>query len=799
MHYFRVIMRKLNKASSNCTIFGSLINKVDIMFSWGKKSKAVTAAHSSVELIACSEFINTLKNMDVAKLSGDPLIQAILTKIKLKASMPFCAEQVISILTEMLMLKHKYGVKDIPLLKLDEPSTTFVMLNAILPLVDRECEFEDSSEFRTKLEACINAFSLAGGEEKTFSQALATLREEYLYVIDMDLVMQAADHAQKSKETANKNAILVIGMTGAGKSYLINHLCAEEIFIGSWFSSAVTIGKQPEFLQHIKIGPGSSSETYKMGVVDIAKSKSVWMSKFSKDNLIVCDTPGAEDTRDLPEFKLVNTLETITPMYRTNSVRFLIVLSSKATSMRGEEFKKTIRFVAKMFDSPAAVKEAAKSMLFVINGADAPLDLKEFNDQLNDFFIKRVSSGFSENDIALIQVLQTKFAAKEVQTVCPGKAHSVKSEALMTKIHACAPSLPTVLTPFAEQTVKDKLKIEQVRLTDSITRIFTSLEADITQDVLQNQVQILAAKLSKLSFMCEYYQIDQSIMVQYFNKLADVMNRFQTHAATTLCPATGGIDHEVAPQGIECLKRLRQLDTTVRIMIQGLLAHNREHVALLIKAFDKKAVPPADYLTMDDKEWNQWVERYRPPSGTKAIENDIQRYQISLTKRLRGLTQAQISQLHAEQVQSMIDLQAPNTEAIPFALAASVDVENPAYKQFLLANLSEDLEQNSVTDLVTGLREYAGAMNAIVQKEVQTYAPGSTIEQSLSDVVRSLLIHDRHHEELLVGSDSAAVKPPVAAVSSSSSSTSASSSASSTAVASAPKIDAGAEELPLPS
>ena len=703
---------------------------------------------SSFDFSKSINFIDKLKTITPEEISNDPLIRSKLNKIKLQATMPFCAEQIILILTEILSLIHDYKFTRLTSdLKFDEPANISIFVSSILPLLKREHD----GELINKLEKSINEFNISGGSEKAFYEEIKVLRNKFISCIDVDFVMQTAAHTNKSKETLGKDAILVVGKTGAGKSFVINYMCCEEMFSRSskLFGHKLTIhhDRQPAFLKHIKIGQSAVSETSKMGVVDISKSKFPWINKFSGNKYVICDTPGAGDNRSLlgPELKLANSLETIVPMYKANSVRFLVVISSKATSARGEEFKETIKFVSKMFGSVDDLISAANSMVFAINGEDGDKNLAEFKQQLDNFYESRYSLGLDENDVELIKILQKKFKSNEVYLIQPGKDVSIKPEELMKKLDACQPMKPTILTPFAESSIKDLLEQESNLLTQSIDKIFGSLEDNVSNEVLQIQVQRLALKLAKLSFMDAYYSINQSNILPYFKKLAGLINRLQSQLLSSLCPQKGGIESSTIDVAIEALERLRELDQMVSMMINGLFSDNRDHVISLIAAFDSSIKLPFNYKKINDREWFEWVEKNRPQSAAKKVENEIKKFRVTLTNKLTGLINIQLVQIHAQQVQSLALLQNAGAQTVTHAKMDRLDRKHQVFSQYVASDLSNVIHNRSDFNL----EQYVAEVAEKLKKEISLYAPDDSDPLiSLYDVVRSLQVQDAHLKDL---------------------------------------------------
>lgn len=694
----------------------------------------------------CIQLIARLKNLNAAQLSEDTLIQTVLNKIKLKANSPLSSEQVICILNELLSLKHEYRVGSvIQALKLHDPETTFILADAIWPLIEQEQEFKPGCEFRAGLRKCINDFTLREGSEKDFYQQIKSLTSTHLSCIDIDYVMQAADSALRSKQTLNTNAILVVGISGVGKSLVINYVCAEHIFKRGFFGTGrLKINPQPPFIKHIKIGESSVSETSKMGVVEAAASESAWMREYDEEKYVLCDTPGARDNRKrkLPELILVNTLESINPLFQADSVRFLVLISSKATSARGEEFISSIKYFASMFTDPKALRKAANAIEFAISGEETKVNLEEFYNKLIDFEKNKCSHDLQDNDLAVIEILKRRFELKRVAIICPGKDYSIKPKDLMAKLHKCTPVDPDVLTPFAEEGIENLLQREQILITQSIDRILASLESDHAHESMTQQIERLAIKLTKLSFICTYYNKNHSAITAYFKKLGELIVRLREFSLDTLCPLKGEIDSEKIHKAIGNLTCLRGMDHLLAELMEVLLANDsREQLLSLIKTFDT-ITAPVNYKTMPDAQWSQWVMQNRPAAIATAVEASIDKYQLRLNKRLKGLMQTQANQIHVQQVDRLAQLTKDQPSPVPYAKLRSLDRNNADYIAYLESNLDSDTQHDE-------LESYAETINKKLAKNLRVYARGYTkIETVIRRVISNLHVHNRHHDAL---------------------------------------------------
>ncbi len=705
------------------------------------------------------EIISKLKRLNKAaieKLTTKTVERTIIENMALQAQKPFCAEQVINILAAMLTLKTK-RVYDLGEVKLDNIDLAHIFAASILPLLARE-----KDDFLTaRLKDLLHTFLVSTSpqmEERDFLIELQRIREQHISSIDMDAVMQSAEQASSSTETLGKDAILIVGFTGAGKSFLINYLMCPEIFtMTGLFSKSLTIKPQPDFVKHIVISDKTNSETSKMGVVDIKNSKAPGIAKYHKSNVVVCDTPGAKDNRiDLPEIKLNNVLETVIPTYKANNVRLVITLAANATDNRGDNLRETIKFIAKMFSNADTIKNAAPAITFVVNGKDSDKEglLDLFKKQISDF-INSKDSNFTEeerdNCVALLKIMEDKFKNNKVSRVCPGKTASVSSEKLMADIMATTPTKPDVLCTFADPSIQDKLQNETIALTRSIDRILESLQKDITPEVVKIQFTRLAQKLKKLSFMDSYFKINQTDILPYFDKVVDLVGKYQQTILSTLCPEKGSIDPKNIDTAINSLDRLRELDKTINNMIFTIFAENRTHVVALLKAFNKKIELSSDFPTWENAKWETWVLANKPESAALKVEQEMISFRKRMSLKLEGLRRITESQTSETQVSYLTSL--ANKKAYPIANAELTQPDNT--KDFC-AEYAEQLDR-----MQTHLRKLN---ETDVKSAIALYSPdNSDIDVTLLEVVSNIIVQDTRLARVIKANDASkpAVKVPV--------------------------------------
>lgn len=625
---------------------------------------------SSFDFTAGLNAIDKIKKMSRQDLKFNELILLKIDKIILQANTSFCAEQILTIIVEALSLKydHKIDIEKMAGINIHD------LVLCVLPLFERE----QNKLLTNYFEAIIDRYNKNQCEEKYFFDEIKSLYSKHISCLDLDFVMQRAKElAKSSKELVKRNAMLVVGRTGAGKSLAINYICCEEIFSRPLLSRGkleINLKKQPDFLKNIKIGQTAVSATLSMNVIDVANSKSKWMSQYNQNKYVICDTPGAGDNRECgPELKLANALETILPLHVANSIRFLVLISSEATGERGRALKETIQYIASMFRNKEDLHNAASSMVFAISGDGGETKVAEFIRLLNDFYSSSTSLGLSEMDVKLVKILKQKFSSKEICYLQPGKSIGISAKDLMGKLDTCQPLAPEKLISYAERDIKKYLETESTFLTKSIDSIFASLENEnnLSIDVMQSQINRLNAKFAKLCFMDEYYSINQSNLLPYFKKLSNLMGNLKTRMIADLCPRDRAIDQEKLVSTKVTLACLSQLDQVVNMMIDERLKYSRERIVALLSAFNGSVESFEKLKEISEKEWVGWLEMHRPSESVLEIESAIHRHRSFLTNKLSRLINLPFEQIYADKLVSLHKAIPPQN--VPLAQTVCID------------------------------------------------------------------------------------------------------------------------------
>lgn len=581
-----------------------------------------------------SEIYQAIKNIERPE---DQVLAIRVEKIKLRASLPpISAENLLVILTELLALKVDYKISQIKPLALNDE-----WFNKLLTAIKEAIVAEKNDFLGTKFSPLLLAFQSSA--EADFYKSLKTLTEQYISCIDIDYVMQNARQAMRQENTRGKQGILVVGKTGAGKSFLINYIGAPNIFMRNMITKSLTVKvkKQPPFLKHIKMGESVVSETSQMGIVEIDNFTQKDMHRFHGQHTILCDTPGSGDNRDLgAELKLANILQTIAPVYKMENVRLLVTLSANAIDARGESLKNTIQFVSGMFRHADDIAQASSSIVVALSGDNSERNFSTFIDQLKEFKRQQLTLGLTDKDIAFIDVFLPLFNNKRVLHICPGRSHGSNPAQILDACLAAAPLDPKYLSSFAEAGIQESLEHEATLLTQSIDRQFESLLKNLEPEIMSAQVQRLSVQYTKLSFMDMYYAINEQNINQYFDKLAAFMNSLRQDVLDILCPKHDVIDQTRVDEAFAKIEILRELDGMIRIFVNNIFADSRLRTIALLQAMNPDVNIPENILSYDESTWFQWVQENRPTAIVEAIDDAIKMYRLSLIDRMQVLLDA---------------------------------------------------------------------------------------------------------------------------------------------------------------
>jgi predicted GTPase len=172
-----------------------------------------------------------------------------------------------------------------------------------------------------------NLINLNSNFNQLYSQDTNKNKDELSYEnLRHELHKHFVTHKVLLNSSQNKDIVVFLGKTGAGKSTLINYLSGKKLI----FNNDEIILKNSKDLEAMEIGIGEDSQT--------THPKSI-----QYDDLLLYDFPGFEDTRglsvDLLTLNFVNSL-----LEKAKTVRLVFVAGEgEIEDVRGESLKKVIK------------------------------------------------------------------------------------------------------------------------------------------------------------------------------------------------------------------------------------------------------------------------------------------------------------------------------------------------------------------------------------------------------------------------------------------------------------------------
>jgi hypothetical protein len=163
--------------------------------------------------------------------------------------------------------------------------------------------------------------------------------------IDVDFLVELlARGSAAAQHIADKDVVLLIGTSGAGKTTTVHWVAGSDMELEIKDGKEhLRVVRSVAELHSFVASAGQSSETYSINPLDIV---------FRQQKSTVCDTPGYKDNRGL-EFALANGLGVMEAVRRCRSVRLVFVVSMNSTGDRMDELIETLRSPIAMMESVA--------------------------------------------------------------------------------------------------------------------------------------------------------------------------------------------------------------------------------------------------------------------------------------------------------------------------------------------------------------------------------------------------------------------------------------------------------------
>jgi len=313
-----------------------------------------------------------------------------------------CAEKYFNMLISALFFRHK-SIDKADLTKNETLLELFAKLNSFLNL-------EGGSN--SKLDESINNskdYFMRGDHQSSFQEINRGFRTyRPLNIFELKRLRKEVGNA--GDLIKNKDIILLLGETGAGKTTIIQFLLGMKMEEKTNKGILHIEGDTDEYLlrkypkgvfdeniikniKNLKSSCFMQSETRYLNPIQIDLGDS-----YNRDSIIICDTPGFRDSNGT-EVDIANGISIIKTISMAKSVKPLILISEKGFGDRGQELKRYAMTIASIlpdfydfYDEINIIytkfkKDEIQNILSKINNLiDLPSNKDSSNDALKNFF-----------------------------------------------------------------------------------------------------------------------------------------------------------------------------------------------------------------------------------------------------------------------------------------------------------------------------------------------------------------------------------------------------------------------------
>jgi predicted GTPase len=743
-----------------------------------------------------SQLISNFRFIDFSKApKGEKasLIERQLQQLQQLADMPLCAEQVLRLLVAILSLSQKFDTKKIQLhdisSKSDDDATTEFKLDkktiqALIDAIDPLLQQESNTALWRIVSPAIHAYA-KDNNLKNLLRGLKDKVTEHLSPIDITCIMRHAEQATSNREPTDKDLLVLVGATGAGKSTAIHHLAGSTFKNGP--DNRPRVNVYAKGVEQMTIGHGATSETTHLSMLAIDNIPA--MKQFHSKDLYICDTPGFGDTRGGlgDELKLANALEIVKPLQKAKAVRFLVLLNADTHDARASTLLSTLESVAKLFVDDDALQAACPGITYAITGKNAQSNKKMIVTSIDELLKQQADLGYSDGVKILLEAMQAQFKSNVplIRPVVRSRLSTrIKPSELMDLlVNQSTPILEPakVLTPFTEgdcqKSISQQLQIHQgviTRILEQLRQLDTPLSADAaaTSDAIDDAaaigsdeaihatlslVALLETKFSELSFMEDCFAGDASYLDACIRALLDTSKALQEQLIGIFCRDDGQLPSEAElEQAKQGLFRLEQLDNLVGKLIAGSFSNNRPRGHQLLEKLKEntpatdssKAEDTADEtleacMRLEEREWAAYLMKNRPKTFSENVAQQVHESRTVLLEKLKQLVAYQavkVRQLLATRTQ---DRQADVLHAIPDADGVAVrlqasDTARADQTKTALQILAQHQDMDRLEETVSEFEAQEEKLRAEICQE------GQTIPQVLNFVSTSL----KQQEEL---------------------------------------------------
>jgi 50S ribosome-binding GTPase len=250
------------------------------------------------------------------------------------------------------------------------------------PVVKPLFEKEDNHVVSVPPEPCID-FSIARAlHEKRMKGSISSLTESES--IDL-LTMYVSDGAKNAQEIVGKDAVIVVGNTGAGKSTFLNYLLGcrmklislKEAGLSSRRRGFVAVSEPSEVCPVVpfSIGHEKESETF---------MPTIALDSTSPDSTAYCDCPGFMENTGA-EINIANAVNIRRILQAARSIRIVILISDKTLDIEADRCRgltDMLRICTQLFGNADNIKKHKASLLLGVTRSPVYTTIDELQEVL---------------------------------------------------------------------------------------------------------------------------------------------------------------------------------------------------------------------------------------------------------------------------------------------------------------------------------------------------------------------------------------------------------------------------------
>ena len=326
---------------------------------------------------------------------------------------------------------------------------------------------------------------------------LEHLFKSQIRTLDIAQLMRMCRRVPEENVLADRDLIVLLGKSGAGKSTTIHY------FLGNEFEKTEAGRLNPKklgnFLDEVRVGEGKVSETRQMGLVSLVNEQT------ESGHFFLCDTPGFGDTGKADGVGILNSLVISRALQQCRSIRVLVLCSVSQYGAQAQGLIETLQNLTQMFRDVDACKSA---FLYAFTGSSSEVEAERVLEDVSEIPMMQQQRHLSDDVIKLFEGMEKQFTEESVPFIRPLlPEESISGQILLEKLKAlpAIESPKTMVVPYLEDdddiAMKNQLRFNKDTVIACLLRLQRPDEQ--TAEFNDADMQILQTKLFEIRFLAE--------------------------------------------------------------------------------------------------------------------------------------------------------------------------------------------------------------------------------------------------------------------------------------------------------